>query len=140
MKLDVRNRKTGGTERMTSAKAPKAARAPAKRRAAARPGLTLRASARRVAAGGTIEVGVDFSRLATVDLVVEPRGAFALDLRALTRPGVVRLKGRKHGKATLIATGRPAAAGAPETRRLLHVECEGPKVGLSDFEYLPADA
>ncbi len=125
MKLDVRNRKTGGTERTTSAKAPKAARAPAKR---------------RVAAGGTIEVGVDFSRLATVDLVVEPRGAFALDLRALTRPGVVRLKGRKHGKATLIATGRPAAAGAPETRRLLHVECEGPKVGLSDFEYLPADA
>jgi hypothetical protein len=95
------------------------------------PTLALRPSVRKVAAGETIEVRVDFAaRLGGVDLVVEPRGAFTLDLRALTRPGIVRMKGKKHGKATLIAT-------APGVRRLMHVECEGPKVGLSEFEYIP---
>lgn len=108
-----------------------------KRRAASRPSLTLRARPRKVAAGETIAVRVDFDGLPGVDLAVEPRGAFGLDLRSLSRPGTVRLKARKHGKATLVATGRPAAAGAGAPRRLLHVECEGLKVGLSDFEYVP---
>src|SRR5438094_4819680 len=89
------------------------------RRAAAKPEVTLRAGVERVKTRGAIPVDVAFSGAERVELTLEPAGTFSLDSRTLKKPGVVRLRGERDGKATLIASARSGKAQVART--LLHV-------------------
>ncbi len=113
-------------------------RKPAPARSAKRslkPALALEAETLYVKAGGVIPVAVELKNLDAVELTLEPAKIFSLDLPSLTRKGLVRLRGKKDGKATLIASGRVGAAEV--IRKMLHVECEGPVVRILGFGYIP---
>jgi hypothetical protein len=109
----------------------------ATRRSATKPAVTLRAEVGRVKTHGMISVKVAFRGAERVELSLEPARTFALDTRTLKKAGIVRLRGERDGKATLIARAR---AGEREVARaLLHVECEGPVVRILGFGYTPAE-
>ena len=102
---------------------------------AVKPALTLRADVREVKANASIAVSVGMKGLDRVELELEPKGAFTLDLKSLSKAGVVRLKGHMDGKATLIATGKVGRKGVIE--KMLHIACEGPSLRLLGFGYIP---
>jgi hypothetical protein len=102
---------------------------------AVKPALTLRPDVREVKANASIKVSVGMKGLDKVELALEPRGAFSLDLKSLSKTGIVRLKGHKDGKATLIATGKVGRKSMVE--KMLHVACVGPSLKILGFGYTP---
>jgi len=104
-------------------------------RKALKPALTLRSDVREVKANASIAVSVGMKGLDKVELELEPRGAFSLDLKSLSKAGIVRLKGHKDGQATLIATGKVGRKSVIE--KMLHIACEGPSLRLLGFGYIP---
>lgn len=97
--------------------------------------IHLEADRDRVNAGETIAVKVEAAGVESVQLKVVPAEAFDIDLRSLSRPGLVRLKGRADGTGTLIAEG--TTAGGDRIERMLHLECVGPMLRLLGFGYIP---
>jgi hypothetical protein len=99
------------------------------------PQLALVADRPEVRKGETIRVAVEMSGLDEVTFSLEPaRKVFSLDLASMKKPGAVRLKGEGHGFATLIASGRKN--GVEVVKRMVHVRCQGPRVGILVFGYL----
>lgn len=95
--------------------------------------LRLTADAVEVKAGAAIAVNVGFKGVEKVELALVPAGTFAIDLKSVRKPGLVRLRGKKDGKATLFARG--FAGGEVVLERKIHVACEGPRVRVSAFGY-----
>jgi hypothetical protein len=101
-----------------------------------KPSLTLTADVPEVKAGRTIALKVEFKGADKVELQLEPRGTFEMDLSEMKKPGLVRLKGRKDGKGTVIATAHVKGG---VIRRMIHLACEGPVVRILGFGYLPKE-
>jgi hypothetical protein len=99
------------------------------------PSLELSAAKGRVKATASIPVEVSFAGVDRVELELEPKNTFALDTASLEESGIVRLLGKRDGKATLIATG--VRSGVDVIQRLVHVECDGPIVRILSFGYTP---
>lgn len=99
--------------------------------------LRLEAQTVRVDAGQAIEVFVAFDGLEQVSLQMVPREPFGIDLKSLSRPGTVRMKGQADGVATLIARGSTATGAQREA--MLHVRCDGAELRLLGWGYIPAD-
>ncbi len=99
--------------------------------------LRLEAQTIRVDAGQAIDVFVAFDGLEQVSLQMVPLEPFGIDLKSLTRPGTVRLKGRADGVATLIARGRTETGAQREA--MVHVRCDGAELRLIGWGYIPAD-
>ncbi|MHC4390798.1 MAG: hypothetical protein ACYS22_05700 [Planctomycetota bacterium] len=105
-------------------------------RPVAAPELSLLPDGYSIDAGESICVAVNFTSVEDVALTIEPRDAFSIDMRELSKPGTVRLKGILDGPATLIARGRLASGEGIE--RQIHVECVGPLLRLLGCGYIPA--
>lgn len=97
-----------------------------------KPALTLRPDLKEVNAGETITVDVGFKGMDSVELRLEPSKTFSLDLKSMKKPGLVRLKGKRDGIATLIAKG----AGI---EKMIHLRCVGPTVRILAFGYWVRD-
>lgn len=103
--------------------------------AIAAPSLRLDADRPEVKAGEAVRLTVRFGGLDSVELELAPKKGFAIDLRSLSKPGVVHLRGKRDGTTTVIASGR--AGGKEVVRKLIHLRCEGPKVRILAFGYIP---
>ena len=102
-------------------------------RVATTPALTLTADRTEVKKDEMLSVAVEMAGIEAADLRLEPADIFRVDLTTLGKSGVVRLRGLRDGKATLIATARGA-----DLVRMVHLDCEGPVVRITSFEYIPA--
>lgn len=99
------------------------------------PSLELNCATPRVDATAAIPVQVAFDGIDRVEFALEPKGTFVLDVDRLEESGIVRLLGKKDGKATLIATG--VRGKVDVIQRLVHVECDGPLVRILAWGYIP---
>lgn len=99
------------------------------------PSLELSCATPRVKATAAIPVEVAFSGIDRVEFELEPKGTFSLDVEKLEESGIVRLLGKKDGKATLIATG--VRGKVDVIQRLVHLECDGPLVRILAWGYIP---
>lgn len=101
----------------------------------AKPTLTLKADRLEVGQEQMIAIQVAFKGLDKVDLSIEPKKGFTIDLKSIAKPGLVRLRAKKDGTTTLIASGR---VGSGEViRKMIHVKCLGPVVRILACGYLP---
>lgn len=99
------------------------------------PTISLTPDVRRVKQNGGVAVTVAFTGLDEVEFALEPRGAFTLDLASMTKAGVLRLRGKKDGTATIVARGKLGAKIVHT--EVLHIQCEGPIVRILACGYIP---
>jgi hypothetical protein len=98
-----------------------------------KPSIALKPNRKRVDAGERIAVSVALAGVDRVELSLEPKQPFELDLRSMRKSGIVRLRGRADGIATLIASGR---VGTKEViRKMVHLRCDGPQVRILEYGY-----
>jgi len=116
-------------------KAPKQVKKKPVKKVVSTPSLTLTPSVGRVKQNDVVAVEVGFTGLDEVRFTLEPKGAFTIDLNPMTKPGKLRLKGKKDGTATLVAKGM--TDGAEAIRHVLHLYCEGPTVRILACGYIP---
>lgn len=102
---------------------------------AVKPALSLKADRLVVDAEQMIAVTVDFKGVDSVELALEPKKGFTIDLKSLNRPGIVRLRAKRDGTSTVIATAKKGSAVI--IRKEIHLKCVGPVVRILAFGYIP---
>lgn len=91
--------------------------------------------------GADVKVGekgkatVEFTRLDSISLKIEPANLATLSSTGLTAPGEIQIEGKSDGKATITATGSKAGKQAIEKK--FDVQITGPTLKLEKFEYAP---
>ncbi len=90
------------------------------------PSLNLTAPDKEAFVGEKLSIDVGFANLTKVRLTLQPAGIFELKRPTLAKPGKIKLRGLKPGKATLIAEGIPKGGKAQQ----IPLHCKLPELTL----------